>query len=268
MNRGCNLWSVWPEVSDRGSQVQISSPRGSRQVKSKQPWNQVGKPRAGSQFKPGAEQDPRQKVPGTYCVRMCHPWLVAERSLHVLAEWLHTLWPVWNKNSRSPWWKTENFKTARAGTVFFFFSMCTIFKTFIEFVTILLLFYVFVFWPWGMWDLGSPAGIKPAPTALEGQVLTTGPLQGPSDGGSRATLQVARLWSWSWGQVWWGRKAVSSWLCVLQRKLVSPQWSCLCWMKQPRECWLKPSWCYKSFILAAKSTLGVGRPCHMVQNNQ
>ena len=30
---------------------------------------------------------------------------------------------------------------------FFFFSMCTIFKTFIEFVTILLLFYVFVFWP-------------------------------------------------------------------------------------------------------------------------
>ena len=28
-------------------------------------------------------------------------------------------------------------------------------KSFIEFVTILLLFYVLVFWPWGMWDLNS-----------------------------------------------------------------------------------------------------------------
>ena len=31
----------------------------------------------------------------------------------------------------------------------------TIFKVFIEFVTILLLFYVLVFWPQGMWDLSS-----------------------------------------------------------------------------------------------------------------
>ena len=34
--------------------------------------------------------------------------------------------------------------------------MCTIFKVFTEFVTILLLFYVLVFWPQGMWDLSSP----------------------------------------------------------------------------------------------------------------
>ena len=34
--------------------------------------------------------------------------------------------------------------------------MCTIFKVFIEFVTVLLLFYVLVFWPRGMWDLSSP----------------------------------------------------------------------------------------------------------------
>ena len=39
----------------------------------------------------------------------------------------------------------------------FFFLMWTIFKVFIEFVTILLLFYVLVFWPQGMWDLSSPA---------------------------------------------------------------------------------------------------------------
>ena len=34
--------------------------------------------------------------------------------------------------------------------------MWTIFKVFTEFVTILLLFYVLVFWPGGMWDLSSP----------------------------------------------------------------------------------------------------------------
>ena len=31
--------------------------------------------------------------------------------------------------------------------------MGPIFKVFTEFVTIMLLFYVLVFWPWGMWDL-------------------------------------------------------------------------------------------------------------------
>ena len=34
--------------------------------------------------------------------------------------------------------------------------MWTIFKVFIEFVTILLLFYILVFWPGGIWDLSSP----------------------------------------------------------------------------------------------------------------
>ena len=33
--------------------------------------------------------------------------------------------------------------------------VCTIFKVFIECVTVLLLFYVLVFWPQGMWDLSS-----------------------------------------------------------------------------------------------------------------
>ena len=33
--------------------------------------------------------------------------------------------------------------------------MWTIFKLFIEFVTVLLLFYVLVFWLQGMWDLSS-----------------------------------------------------------------------------------------------------------------
>ena len=38
----------------------------------------------------------------------------------------------------------------------FLFLMWTIFKVFIEFVTILLLFYTLFFWPPGMWDLSSP----------------------------------------------------------------------------------------------------------------
>ena len=38
----------------------------------------------------------------------------------------------------------------------FFFFMWATFKAFIEFVTILLLFHVLVFWLWGMWDLSSP----------------------------------------------------------------------------------------------------------------
>ena len=40
--------------------------------------------------------------------------------------------------------------------------MWTIFlKSFIEFVAILLLFYVLVFWPAGMWDVRSQPGIEP-----------------------------------------------------------------------------------------------------------
>ena len=64
-----------------------------------------------------------------------------------------------------------------------FFLMWTIFKVFIEFVT----FYVYclycfcfmIFWSSGCKAcrvLASRAGIKPAPPALEGEVLTTGPL--------------------------------------------------------------------------------------------
>ena len=40
--------------------------------------------------------------------------------------------------------------------LFFFLLMWTIFKIFIEFVTIVFLFYVLVFWPQGTWELNSP----------------------------------------------------------------------------------------------------------------
>ena len=49
------------------------------------------------------------------------------------------------------------------------------FKVFIEFVTILLLFYVLVFDREACGILAPRSGIEPAPPALEGKVLTTGP---------------------------------------------------------------------------------------------
>ena len=53
--------------------------------------------------------------------------------------------------------------------------MWTIFKVFIEFVTLLFLFHVLVFWCEVCRILAPQPGIEPAPPALEGKVLTTGP---------------------------------------------------------------------------------------------
>ena len=52
--------------------------------------------------------------------------------------------------------------------------MWNFFKVFIEFVAVLLLLYVLVFWPGDMWDLSSlPRDQTHTPT-LEGQVPSTG----------------------------------------------------------------------------------------------
>ena len=66
--------------------------------------------------------------------------------------------------------KSHYFKTN------FFFSMWAIFQLIIEFVTILLLFYVFVFfWPQGVWDISFPTGPEPPRPVVEGKVLTIRP---------------------------------------------------------------------------------------------
>ena len=53
--------------------------------------------------------------------------------------------------------------------------MLTIFKVFIEFVTVLRLFSVLLFFgPKAYGVLAPPLGIEPAPLALEGEALTTG----------------------------------------------------------------------------------------------
>ena len=56
--------------------------------------------------------------------------------------------------------------------VFFkIFLMWTIFKVFIEFVTILLLFYVLFFWLQGMGDLSSPARDRARTPCIERRSL-------------------------------------------------------------------------------------------------
>ena len=50
-----------------------------------------------------------------------------------------------------------------------YFLTWTIFKVFTEFVTVLFLFYVLVFWPRGMWDLSSPKGMERTPAALKAE---------------------------------------------------------------------------------------------------
>ena len=51
--------------------------------------------------------------------------------------------------------------------------MWTIFKVFIKFVTLLLLFYALLFGHEACGSLPSQPGLEPAPPALEGEVLTT-----------------------------------------------------------------------------------------------
>ena len=65
-----------------------------------------------------------------------------------LGFWLISIPPVWL------WF--GNHHQLLLHYYYYFFLMWTIFKVFIEFVTILLLFYALFFWPWGMWDPSSP----------------------------------------------------------------------------------------------------------------
>ena len=68
----------------------------------------------------------------------------------------------------SPFWLSSlDLQTSRQFFEFFFFFKIffltwTIFEVFIEFVTILLLFHVLVFWSWGMWISAPWLGIEPS----------------------------------------------------------------------------------------------------------
>ena len=56
----------------------------------------------------------------------------------------------------------------------YIYLLWTIFKVFIEFVPIFLLFYVLVFWPEVCGILAPQPGIEPSPPALESEILTNG----------------------------------------------------------------------------------------------
>ena len=67
--------------------------------------------------------------------------------------------------------------------------MWAIFKVFVEFVTLLLLFYALVFFdPKACGILVPQPGIKPTTPALEGEALTTGPPGKAPIGRLEATL--------------------------------------------------------------------------------
>ena len=59
--------------------------------------------------------------------------------------------------------------------------MWTTFKVFTERVTVLLLFYVWIIWPQGMWVIISLTGIEPVLPALEVEVLSAGLRGSPSN---------------------------------------------------------------------------------------
>ena len=89
-----------------------------------------------------------------------------------------------------------------------FFFYVTHFKIFIEFVTILFLFYILAFWPWGMWISTPRPGVEPASPALEGEVLTTRP-PGKSRGSTNFKSfpgDCCVIWMWRTTAEWlWER---------------------------------------------------------------
>ena len=74
--------------------------------------------------------------------------------------------------------------------------MWTTFKVFIDSVTILLLFYVLVFWLWGTWESALGPGIEPAPSASEGGILTTGPPEKSQEELLKGWGRAKSCWWW------------------------------------------------------------------------
>ena len=65
-------------------------------------------------------------------------------------------WAVVNSVSKVDFFKRGNLTLVGQVRTELFFLFFIFFQVLIEFVTILFLLYVLVFWPQGMWDLVSP----------------------------------------------------------------------------------------------------------------
>ena len=105
---------------------------------------------------------------------------------------------------------------------FFFFLRltCFPFKVFTELITILLLLCASVFWPWGIWDLNSPAAA--AAESLQSCLTLCDPIDGLLPGSSVPGILQARTLEWvaiAFSNAWkWKVKVLS---CV--RILATPR---------------------------------------------
>ena len=120
------------------------------------------------------------------------------------------------------------------------------FKSLIEFVIVVLLFYDLFFWPRGMWDLGSLTGDCTCSCPLEGKVLTTGspaaatakslqscptlcgPIAGSPPGSPIPGILQARTLEWvaiSFSNAWKWKGKGKSLSCV---RLFSTPWTAAC----------------------------------------
>ena len=93
--------------------------------------------------------------------------------------------------------------------------MWAIFKVFIKLVTVLLLFYVLLLWPWGIGILAFWSGTEPTPCALEGRVLSTEPPE------VLISIAIERFPP----KLWWIVQEVKEplpYFCILTTSLSSP----------------------------------------------
>ena len=94
-------------------------------------------------------------------------------------------------SDRPPFLKIGTFSSCHS-----LFFMCSILKVFIEFVKILLLFYILFFWSRGMWNFSSLARNQTHTPYIGRQILTTGP-PGKSPGVILYASQSLCLSFWS-----------------------------------------------------------------------
>ena len=83
--------------------------------------------------------------------------------------------PWWNQRHLHTQWVALQEKNPWPTAKSFFLNVDYFLKVFIEFVTVLLLFYVLVLGPPGIMVLAPQPGMESTPPALEGKILTPGP---------------------------------------------------------------------------------------------
>ena len=97
----------------------------------------------------------------------CNSWGRKESDTTEQLNWTGLNWIVLNKPAKP---KNQVSKTMTHFLKDFFFE-CGPLLVFIKFVTVMLLFYILVFWLWGMWNLNSLTGDQTFTPCIEKQSL-------------------------------------------------------------------------------------------------